>query len=82
MYKIQMTDKDIDLLNQAVEFDLIRYNDDNENERYESLLELHMNKYKFFINRGQFKTQKELTDSLIRYRDTFKSFSSKDNLFY
>ena len=78
----EMTSKDIELLQQAVEFDLIRYNDDHDNERYKSLLELHMNKYKFFINRGQFKTQDELTNSLIKYRDTFKSFSSRDNLFY
>ena len=79
---IEMTSKDIELLQQAVEFDLIRYNDDDDNERYKSLLELHMNKYKLFINRGQFKTQDKLTNSLIKYRDTFKSFSSRDNLFY
>lgn len=82
MNKIQMTDKDIDLLHQAVEFDLIRYNDNDDNERYKSLLELHMNKYKFFINREQFKTQDELTNHLIKYRDTFKSFSMRDNLYY
>ena len=80
MMSIEMTYKDIELLQQTVEFDLIRYNGDN--ERYKSLLELHMNKYKFFINRGQFKTQDELTNSLIKYRDAFKSFSSRDNLFY
>lgn len=82
MNKLEMTDKDIDLINQTVEFDLIRYNDENDNERYKSLLELHMNKYKYFINRGRFKTQEELTNSLIKYRDTFKSFSSDGNLFY
>lgn len=77
-----MTDKDIDLLLQAVEFDLIRYNDNDDNERYKSLVELHMNKWKFFINRGQFKTQDELTSHLIKYRGTFKSFSMCDNLLY
>ena len=82
MDKIQMTNKDIELLHQAVEFDLIRYGDGIDNERYKSLLELHMNKYQFFINRGQFNTQKELTDSLIKYKNTFKSFSTKGNLFY
>jgi hypothetical protein len=82
MSKIQFTDKDIDLLEQTVEFDLIRYNDNDDKERYKSLLELHINKYKFFINRGRFKTQDELTKSLIKYRDIFKSHSSKGNLFY
>ncbi len=77
---IIMTDKDIVLLEQAVEFDLIRYGDNN--DRYKSLLELHMNKYKFFINRGQFKTQNELTNSLIKYKETFKKLSDEGNLLY
>jgi hypothetical protein len=76
---LELTIEDIKLLNEAVEFDLVRY--DN-NDMYAPLLELHMNKYKSFITRGRFKTQEELRVSLVEYRDRFKSIAEPNYLLY
>ena len=82
MSNIEMTSKDIELLQQTVEFDLIRYDDKDDTERYKSSLALHMYKMKFWIGRNRFKTQEELTDFLYKYRDDFKSMAIPGNVAY
>ena len=80
--KIEITNEAVDLILETVDYDLIRYNVENDTKLYEELLSLHMNKVKFLISKGKFKTQDELINFLIKYRDSFKSFATPNNLYY
>jgi hypothetical protein len=76
---MEWNDRCINYLIKTVEYDIVRY--DNEN-MYATLLELHMNKFKYFIAKGRYKTQEEFEKSLYEYMNSFKMISEPNNLIY
>ena len=76
MNEIIWNDKCIKILIDAVEYDLVRYSDDN---MFTSLLETHRRKFNYFIYKGRFKTQENFEKFLLEYREFFKSISEPDN---
>jgi len=77
--KIVWNDKCLDLLVKIVEYDIVRYSDDS---MFASLLELHTNKFKYFITKGRYKTQNEFEKALNDYLISFKEISIPNNLVY
>jgi hypothetical protein len=79
MNNIVWNDKCLDILVKIAEYDIVRYTDDS---AFAKLLELHMNKFNYFIAKGKYKTQDEFEKALYNHMNFFKEISIPDNLVY
>jgi len=79
MNVIVWNDKSIDYLLKTVEYDIVRYSND---DMFITLLQLHMNKFNYFIKKGRYTTQKEFEKALFDYMNSFKTISVPNNLIY
>jgi hypothetical protein len=68
-----------DILIEAVEHDMKRYDDDS--GMYANLMSLHKNKMNHFAKKGRYKDQSEFIEGLKEYRDSFADIQDS-NLVY
>jgi hypothetical protein len=79
MTEIIWNDRCINLLIKIVEYDIVRYSSD---DIFAKLLELHTNKFNYFIAKGKYKTQRDFEIGLYNHLEFFKKISIPDNLVY
>ena len=79
MEQIIWTDENTETLLKAVEYDMVRYEDES---MFTELTKLHRAKFNYFISKGRYKTQTEFEDALDEYVEFFKDIAFPDNLVY
>jgi hypothetical protein len=79
---IEWSTEATNLLDETVEFDLVRYDLKDDREMYKNLLSLHYGKFNHWISKGRYKDQNDFIDDLTKYRNTFKSFAEPQMVFY
>ena len=79
MKEIIWTDKAIEYLLKTVEYDIVRYGN---NDMFTTLLKLHKNKFNYFITKGKYKTQNEFEKATYEYMNSFKNISVLNNLIF